>query len=180
LSLFPQHQLEITSKAACSWSLQSHSGHPGSAPLVEARHTSLSLYDLPLSEQTPFLAPTNDYHFHQQWAGQGYQTFEPVFSLGNSAGPTDSIHWEGERPSHQASEAAITTTPGHSAVSWAPRSEDWSWYQELQQNRSSPASRPNVQHRLPPPLPWTQLGILLPAVKPGQSQTLGPPQRRKK
>ncbi|WQF84262.1 Putative basic-leucine zipper domain-containing protein [Colletotrichum destructivum] len=110
------------------------SGHPGSALLVEARYTSLSLYDVPLSEQTPFLAPTNDYHFHQQWAGQGYQTFEPVFSLGNSAGPTDSIHWERERPSHQASEAAITTTPGYSAVSWAPWSEDWSWYQELQQN----------------------------------------------
>ncbi|KAK6224919.1 bZIP transcription factor [Colletotrichum tabaci] len=116
------------------------SGYPGPAPLVEARHMSLSLYDISLPEQTPFLSPANDYHLCQQWPGHDFQIFEPAFSPGNPAGSMDSIHWEGERQSHQSSETTTTTTPGYSVVGWAPRSDDWSSYQELQQNLQQPRS----------------------------------------
>ncbi|WQF76260.1 Putative basic-leucine zipper domain-containing protein [Colletotrichum destructivum] len=114
------------------------SGYPGLAPLVDARHMSLSLYDMSLPEQTPFLSPTDDYHLYQQWTGPDYYIFEPVVSPGNSAGSKHSIYWEVERPSYQSSEAATTTTPGYSAVSWATRSEDRSSYQELLQNLQQP------------------------------------------
>ncbi|KAK1973420.1 hypothetical protein LZ30DRAFT_15933 [Colletotrichum cereale] len=110
------------------------SGYPGSASLVDARHMSLSLDDMPLPEQTPFLFPTDDYHLCQQWTGLDIHNYEPAFFPSNSAKSMNSIHWEAERTSHQSSEAAIMTTPGYSAVSWALRSEDWSSYQELQRN----------------------------------------------